>query len=178
MAEIKEDTYWQNWQFQDRCQVIKCLISCNDQEDQILLKNPIKRLDLLIYAHAYFHVARRISCTSSIPTVFCSRSVSSARKFLTKAHQLSIRITVYLATFLIPCKKGDSVETTVSPQRENNEMDLCKVHLKKQLIFIYWIWLLPNWITSSEIIWQKQIGFPSKPCLAVFLQARTRPIKW
>ena len=99
----------------------------------MLLKNPIKRLDLQIYAHAYFHVVRRISCTSSIPTVFCSRSVNSARKFLTKAHQLSMRITLYLAAFLVLCKKGDSVETTVSPQKENNEMDLCKVHIKNNL---------------------------------------------
>lgn len=147
---------------------IKCLVSCNDQEDQMLLKNPIKRLDLQIYAHAYFHVVRRISCTSSIPTVFCSRSISSARKFLTKAHQLSMRITLYLAAFLVLCKKGDSVETTVSPQKENNEMDLCKVHIKKQLVFIYWTWLLPNWITSSEIIWQKQIGFLFKTPFSCF----------
>ena len=44
-----------------------------------------------------------------------------------------MRITLYLAALLVLCKKGDSVETTVSPQKENNEMDLCKVHIKNNL---------------------------------------------
>ena len=42
---------------------------------------------------------------------------------------------MYLATFLVLCKKGDLVDTTVSPQRENREMNLYEVKKRNLPLF-------------------------------------------